>query len=620
MALKKCTDVIQTKRVEYFVLSFSAVCTVILLGWVLWFCQNGIDFADEAFYLTWIANPFKYKLSVTQFGFVYHPLYLLLDGSIAALRQLNVIIAFSLTAVLANLSLKIVLDKSITDNLSRYVIAGAISTASLIFLVLWLPTPSYNWLAFQSLLIAAIGLVLSEKIATAKSLTGWVLIGLGGWLAFMAKPTTAAAICLCACFYLLYAGKFNVRLLAISILVACLLLGISALVIDGSVLVFINRLTGGFQQAMRLGGGHNTGRLLRIDELALGRTAAILLTAATMTFFMVSYLPQIRYRIFVYTGHFFSIALGVPVFFMAFGIYHTVIVAGSFQHLLIWSVPFAAVLLSFSLSQFKGIAKITRGQWALAVTLSIFPYAFAFGTSNNYWYFGGMVGVFWVLAGVVVLASSTINQNLTSSLVALGLATQLVTATQIMSGMEGPYYQPVPLRKMDYQVELSPKKSTLLLSESFGRYISNAITLANQAGFKNGFPMIDLTGHSPGVLFAIGASSTGLPWIIGDYSKNSGFAYSGSETNAVDALKASTCEELSSAWILTEPNGPVKLSPNILSTFGADVSKDFDVVGSFETAPIVGGFTEKKMQYMLKPIRSRDAAMNACLNAKAGER
>lgn len=620
MALKINSKVIHSEFLQKLVLFFSAICTLVLLGWVLWFCQNGIDFADEAFYLVWIANPFKYKLSVTQFGFIYHPLYLLLDGSIVALRQLNILITFFLTALLANFALKSVLDKDATDNLSRYVIAGAISTASLIFLVLWLPTPSYNWLAFQSLLIAAIGLIFSGKTATAKSIAGWTLIGVGGWLAFMAKPTTAVAICLCASIYIAVAGKLNFRLLLIPVIVASMLLGISALAIDGSVLVFIDRLRGGFQQAMLLGGGHNVGRLFRIDELSLGQTATTLLTASTVIFFIVAYLPQIKVRIFAQTWHVFALALGVPIFFMAFGIYHTVIVAGSFQHLLIWSVPFAAILLGFSLSRFKGLAHINRSQWALTIVLSMLPYSFALGTSNNYWYFSGMVGVFWVIAGIIFLCSSSTDRNLTCSLIALGLATQLVTATQIMSGMEGPYYQPMPLRKMDYRVELGTKKAGLVLAESFGRYISDAIKLADKAQFRSGTPMIDLTGHSPGVLFSIGAVNTGLPWIIGDYSKNSGFAYSGSETNAVAALTATSCEELANAWILIEPDGPVKLSSKILSSYGADVSRDFEVAGSFETEPIVGGFTPKQTQYMLKPIRSQDAAMKACMDTKAKER
>jgi len=37
--------------------------------------------------LTWASNPFICDFSTTQFGFIYHPLYVLLGGDIATLRQ-----------------------------------------------------------------------------------------------------------------------------------------------------------------------------------------------------------------------------------------------------------------------------------------------------------------------------------------------------------------------------------------------------------------------------------------------------------------------------------------------------------------------------------------------------
>lgn len=620
MALNSYAKFITPEYAEKFLLNLSVICTVILLGRVFWYCRNGIDFADEGFYLVWIAHPFKYGYSVSQFGFIYHALYVLLDGSIAALRQLNIFTTFSLTAFLANVSLKTVLDPEHTDRFSRYIIAAAVSTASLIFLVLWLPTPSYNWLAFQGLLVAAIGLVLSQKETSLVSIVGWLLIGVGGWLAFMAKPTTAAALCFCTAFYLLVAGKLNVRLLAASIATAGLLLAVSAVAIDGSVSAFIDRLQAGLHQAEQMGGGHQSSRLLRLENLTLGTKATLILTTASFLFFSVSFLPHMKQRIFVNAWYIFSIALSVPIFLIGFGIYHTVMVAGDFQHLVIWATPCAALLLGFSLSGLSGIAKIDRPQWALAITLAIFPYAFAFGTSNNYWYFAGLVSVLWVIAGLIVFAASSNNRNLTRSLITLGLATQFLTAMLMLSGLEGPYYQPAPIRTMNTRVVLGEKKSTLLLSDTYAHYISAMIDLANRSGFRSGTPMIDLTGHSPGVLFAIGASSTGLPWIIGDYSKTSGFAYSGSEKNAFEALTATSCDELGAAWILTEPDGPVALSPKVLAAYGADLSIDYETVGYVDTAPIVGGFKDTKKQYMLKPKRSLESAARLCIDAKEKEK
>ena len=247
-------------------LTVSAICTFFVLGWVLWSCRYGIDFADEGFYLVWISNPSKYSTSITQFGFIYHPLYALLDGSIAALRQFNILITFSLAWALSNFFLKSVLGKQTLERAPRYIIAAAFSTASLVFLRLWLPTPSYNWLAFQALLVSAIGLLLADKKASTESFAGWLLLGVGGWLAFMAKPTTAVALGLCSGLYLLASGKLNARLLATSLLTAFGLLFLSALIIDGSIINFIDRLKEGMKLAELLGAGHKFSQLFRLDD------------------------------------------------------------------------------------------------------------------------------------------------------------------------------------------------------------------------------------------------------------------------------------------------------------------------------------------------------------------
>ena len=87
----------------------SALVSVCTLIWLLWYCRYGMDFTDEGHYLHWISNPFIYPVSFTQFGFVYHPLYELLNGNIVALRQANILILFGLAWVLTNTFFKTIL-------------------------------------------------------------------------------------------------------------------------------------------------------------------------------------------------------------------------------------------------------------------------------------------------------------------------------------------------------------------------------------------------------------------------------------------------------------------------------------------------------------------------------
>ena len=78
------------KQINWSHLIINLIClvsTFSILYWIFLYCSHGIDFTDEGFYLNWISNPFLYKASTTQFGYIYHPLFLLVEGNISKLRQ-----------------------------------------------------------------------------------------------------------------------------------------------------------------------------------------------------------------------------------------------------------------------------------------------------------------------------------------------------------------------------------------------------------------------------------------------------------------------------------------------------------------------------------------------------
>jgi hypothetical protein len=138
------------------------------------------------------------------------------------------------------------------------------------------------------------------------------------------------------------------------------------------------------------------------------------------------------------------------------------------------------------------------------------------------------------------------------------------------------------------------------------------IDQAKHGGFEPGMPVIDLTGHSPGVLYALQASSVGSAWIYGNFVNTRNTA----EIAATEILKSVGCEEISRSWLLLEPNGPVSISPGILKGFGIDVASDYLRVGDFPTETSLGGFGEIQHQELLKPIRQTTTAIAACELAK----
>lgn len=588
---------------------FSIIGTILALGWVLWYSRYGIDFTDESFYLVWLSNPFIYSESTTQFGFIYHSLYGLLEGNIAALRQANILFTFGLAWVLGHIFLKVVFANSRIGRLQRMALSSGFATASLLFLVSWLPTPSYDSLALQALLIAAIGLLLIESRLTVASLSGLVLVGVGGWLAFMAKPTTAAALGCSVGAYLLGAKKIHIRLLAVSLGTALVLLFLSAWIIDGSIANFIRRLDTGVELSGYLGGGHSIVELLRIDDFYLGgrnRTSMIVLISIILC---ASFLLQSPRQTRVACGIVLT-AVGLAfVLSTTFGLRNSILAFGTYRGLLILTIPLSALFLGVFYNGLEGVSKVTSSHWMLALFFLVLPHVYAFGTNGNYWQAGSAAGLFWVLSGLVLLAPATRESKPWPLLFPLIIALQVIVVALIQTGLETPYRQPQPLRFNNSPTEIGRPGSELILSAGYSHYLEEAKSAARIAGLKAGTPVIDLSGQSPGILYALGATSVGQAWLIGGYP--------GSAALALKALKRVPCNELASAWVLLEAGGPRSISSDALAGFGADASKHYESVASWEVAEGAGGYKKRRSQQLLKPVRSITEASQAC--AAAGE-
>ncbi|MDW3681746.1 hypothetical protein RA280_08285 [Cupriavidus sp. CV2] len=602
--MQKSVAITQNTREDLFserlLVIVSVIGAVCMLGWLLWYCRYGFDFTDEGFYLNWISHPSSYRVSSSQFGFLYHPLYLLVGGDIAALRQANVLLSFGLGWGASWALLGRTFGVRVLDPIPRLAISAGMATSSLLSLVfagMWLPTPSYNSLAFQGLLIAASGLILADTRADRASIAGWVLIGVGGWLVFMAKPTSAAALALISALYLLFAGKARLSLLAIAIGTALGLLVLSSLAIDGSIAGFIERLRGGVEVARLLDDSYTFDHIFRLEELLLDEKTKVLLFSVTLTIFGAVFLAKIENVGFVcgrgvmLTGCMFLALLAILQFSPPSQI------PGQYRGLLFFAVPFGAGLAGFSVYRFKGLVKIKWSQWVLCSSLLVFPYAYAFGTGNNYWIPIAGGGIFLILSGVSLLGPIAPYVRLPSVLLSLGLAVQVITAALINLGLASPYRQPAPLSQNDVVIEVGRPGSTLVLEKDNARYLSAARGIAGQAGLKRGMPMIDLSGHSPGVVYALGANSVGVAWTLGGYR--------GSDNFVADGLGYVPCEQLAMAWFLTEPHGPRPISSGILASFGADLGEDFKIVGTLK-------FPDGQIQQLHKPIRSADAAVAAC--------
>jgi hypothetical protein len=245
-----------------------------MLYWLIVMSNYGIDFTDESFYISWMAHPAYYTTSASQYGFVYHPLYLLLEGSIPHLRQANILINFFLSWILSILFFR----KTITTHTPLLIIillSALIASSCFILFNSALITPNYNSLGLCALLFAGIGCLLLQKEFSKCSLFGAFLVGFAGWMSSMAKPTSGLALGFFVLVFLKISGKFNLRLVLISILSACVALVFSIYFIDGSFFSFFYRITKSLEIGSLMESGHSVTKLFRIDNFYLSKPEKI---------------------------------------------------------------------------------------------------------------------------------------------------------------------------------------------------------------------------------------------------------------------------------------------------------------------------------------------------------
>lgn len=595
-------------RLDHVFTCLSAIGTLCILSWVLRYSHYGLDLTDESFYLIWISNPFIYDASVTQFGFVYHPLYRMLGGDLVALRQANILVTFCLSWVAVDTVMKKFVLGAPFAIVSRVVISAGLASVSMTAFAIWLTTPSYNSLNLQALLIAVVGLLHVDRAPTSSSAMGWVLLGLGGWLSFMAKPSSAVAMAVCTLLYLGLAGKLSARLVTIALPVTLTLVVASALLIDGSFIGFIHRIQAGLDLGSKLDSGHSLTDMFRMGDFQMGHQEKFLMLLATLFILVSTQLMVTR------SGR--RQVVGVTLVTLPF-ILVVLVTAdqiqlhwglGYFQNLLIGAVVLsAASLYALNFRAMAAPESVRSHVLSAAMVLSI-PYVYAFGTNGNYWWVGGFASIFWLMGGLIGLGPIVRKHNSALVLFPTLFVAQALTSILVQSGIERPYRQTQPLRMNTHPIEVGRPGSRVLLSEPNAAFLSKAMNMTSAAGFKEGTPMIDMTGRSPGVLHVLKAENLGQAWTIGGYP--------GSLDLAVAALQRVPCEKFAVAWLLQEEKGRGRISPDLIARMGGDIQRDYQEVARWETSSGAGGHRGKYMQALLKPIRLMSDAATACERAR----
>lgn len=575
-----------------------------VLAWALSYTGRGLDFTDESFYLLWTGWPRDYAPTISQFGFVYHPLDRLVGGSIASMRAANLLLTFGISWLASGLFLRIAYKARLTL-FQSWTIGALYAVSCLALFQLWLPTPNYNALAFQSSALVLAGLLTVNRRAGG-GFAGWSGVALGGWLAFLAKPTSAILLAIFAVLYLWYARSLRWRGLVTGLLMVVFLMAATAYSLDGSVSSFAHRILEGLAAGQALGGGHGFAQLFRWDPWVIAPLLPLALSGLCLWIITTALLLSSRRKITHYIG--VSLALGAAVFPTL--VMARVLVVPSFgdlQAMLLLAPLLAMAALRVPFFP-RGNPEPDEGRRAARADILlclVLPAAYAFGTNNNYW--GAMTGAsfFWVLAAAGLGARALIRRPAWTLLMPAGLAALVVTAVLLHSAVANPYRQSGPIWAYRHPVVLGASGSHLMLDENAASYVLTLQHVAQQLGFTAGTPLIDLSGRTPGAALSLAARGVGQPWLIGGYR--------GSDAFVERALDSVSCDILARAWLLREPETPFSISDGVVAVFGAALPSSYDVLATIDVPDGVGGRIGASSQTLLKPNRDPATASQACL-------
>lgn len=591
-----------------WLVTFATLVAIATLITVSKYLNIGLDLTDESFYLNWISNPWLYQYGVTQFGFIYHPVYQWLNHDYVALRLFNLLMTYSLSSLLFFLFLSLKFKRSGLFNLLASL---GFSLASITVLTIhgeWLPTPSYNTLDFQGCLITALGSLLAVSFNSRFKVCSAMLIALGGWLVFMAKPSSALLLSIVVLIFLLSDYKNTWRVVFYAVIIVFLFMCLSAVIIDGSLFQFIKRYQGGLLMIQTQGTGHSLSKLFRLDLFDLSyifiRDAAVLFSFMLIAQFLIT--RRLRWVSQIVWVCLFLLLL----FCLLFSInpYIAYKKVESFYTLIVIVVPIVGLTYGF-LNR-----KSYRQDFRVTIFFLVLPYVYVAGTGNNYWLVATGAFVFWVIAAL----NGFITELDKRSEIALPLvAVVSLSVYVVFKSMAVPYRQAEPIIKQHASATNPHTGKLIKLSVNTATYLNSLMTLVKETGFKINTPVIDFSGQHPGTLYYMRANPIGQAWNIGGYP--------GSHQRASMALRQVDCETIASSWLFIQKDGVRRLSLSLLAESGITPSIiNYQNMGSIKSRTMYdsGAINAKHPdgiydQLLYKPINIKNALNNCVEYRKA---
>ena len=541
---------------------------------------RGFDLTDEGFYLNNILSPSLYP-RLSQFGFVLNPVFEFLGRDIILFRYFGflLLILFSLPVFFKILRL---FEDEIGNFSSLKFIACALTfgSASILFYSLWLPTAGYNDLNIYGASLVAAGIIPRSGLAlpagrSAKAIGPLIsdsaLVAVGLALCFLAKPTTAAVLAV----LVLVAGAAMGRLSSVMLaggIAGALVLG-ALLAIDSSPIAVFEQYARALDLKNVIKDGHELSSLLAIPLNVADKSKLFFLYVAVGFSLILTVLVGLE--------AWWSKSIGGSIFaLMAMSIASAIWLynVDSSSGFVTLTIPLFAVTCVVWLLATLRYRTDEQPNWRLlgiACIVMLIPIAVGFGSNSHILKSAGRAGVFWVAGTLMFIAALTRGALAHNFIVAIALVSSLATLRVVVDGYLNPYRLLAPLWAQTEWVSIRDDRHWIRVDPTTATYLRTLREAAKSHGFTGGTPIIDLTGMSPGTVYALGGTPIGAAWLFGGYPRSWDFA--------MQALARVPRAELERAWVLSAPDGHRHIDTSVLGRLGLSFPRGYSEIVQIKT-------------------------------------
>jgi len=446
-------------------------------GLLVYGAGRGVDLTDEIFYLIWTRNPQAYALTYQPFGYLLHPLFVLMGGNLAHYRLAGFGIAAGAGGLLG-LSLARHLDAR-----AGFAVYGALAALTIFFP--WIITPSYNSAANVGAMLIVAGLLMLTDGGAGRTAAGTIAAAGGLCCACFAKPPLfAIGVLLIVAFGVSRRPVRRAVPFLASLLLAALL--ISLLLAPPGMIALVRRIV-------------MSQHVLALPNQALGLPAKIardfLAVPALLVGAVVAAAGGFAPRRFGWSRWVAWGAIGLSLLYMAS-------VAGD---ALDGGIPdFIGMAMVTLGAGYVGLLREQRGEnlWPVALLL-IAPFAVALGTFNNQWFQLNFSMAFPLLALFALAAADAVRWRRVAAYAFAVVSPVLV----MLLAAFFPYSLPASIFEQKIPIEAPLAQGTIRVDEETAAFVQAA------HGQAQGALLIDLSGTGPGVAVALGGQAPVLAWL-----------------------------------------------------------------------------------------------------------